>query len=212
MTLLLCGGLFAWPACSSEDDDDSGGGTASDDGSGDGGSDDGASDDGGSDGGSGDDGSDGGSDDGSGDDGSDDGGSDDGGTSDGGTTGGTVYGVSGGAGRTSGTCPDAYGSIGTLCVSLRTDCADAGTTVSSTEVADADMTGPLEMPFDPVAFELPGATDGTYQLFGFLDKDATGCDAGPNTGDLALAAGCIEVVIAGADVTDADLAFDTIVQ
>jgi cysteine-rich repeat protein len=119
--------------------------------------------------------------------------------------------VSGTAARGTGTCPDAIGSIGTLCLSLRSDCATPSTEVVSTTVANADMNGPVGFS-NPVPFTITDVPDGTYQLFSILDKDSSGCDAA-TTDDLELAAGCVQVVVSGGtDVTGVTIVFDTIAQ
>ena len=123
--------------------------------------------------------------------------------------------VSGGAGRLAVTCTAAYGSVGTLCISLRTDCADAQTEVASAEVENADMTAPVDGPqgfqSPPVPFEVQGIEDGSYQLHAYLDKDGTGCWNAPTTDDLEMSAGCVAVTVTGGnDVTDVTVEFDTI--
>jgi hypothetical protein len=123
--------------------------------------------------------------------------------------------VSGTAGRGTGTCPAGYGSVGTLCVSLRASCSEPATEVAEARVADADMIFPLgyggplgESP--PVPFSVSGVSDGAWQLHAFLDRDRSGC-AAPGTGDLVRAAGCLAVEVSGgADVGGVAVVFDRI--
>ncbi len=117
--------------------------------------------------------------------------------------------VKGEAGRTTGTCPKGYGSKGTLCLSLRTDCAKASTEVAKATVADADMNMPSP-PQKMVPFEIKSVADGTYQLHAMLDGDASGCTDLTNK-DLYLNAGCVKVEVKGGqEVTGVKILFDAI--
>jgi hypothetical protein len=112
--------------------------------------------------------------------------------------------VSGKAHRTISTCPAGWGSKGTLCLSLRSDCASAASEVASATVADAAMHRPES---DKVDFEIPNVADGTWDLYALLDRDGTGCDA-VTKGDLYTQQ-CVEVVVVnGQDVSDVVLPLD----
>ena len=116
--------------------------------------------------------------------------------------------VTGVAGRTTGTCPKGYGSKGTLCLSLRTDCAKASTEVAKVSVSGADMNMPY--PGNDAQFTIKGVPDGDLHLWGILDKDGSGC-ADATAGDLYLKAGCITVKVSGGKDKDAGkLLFDAI--
>jgi len=116
--------------------------------------------------------------------------------------------VTGVAGRTVGTCPKGYGSKGTLCLSLRTDCAKASSEVAKASVSGADMNMPY--PGNDAQFTIKDVPDGDLHLWGILDKDSSGCtDA--TAGDLYLKAGCITVKVSGGKDKDAGkLLFDAI--
>ncbi|MFH2005061.1 MAG: DUF4215 domain-containing protein [bacterium] len=118
--------------------------------------------------------------------------------------------VSGTAGRVSGTCPDAYGSIGTLCVSIRTTCNDIGTEVASTSVANADMSAPIDMPYTPVSWSIADVPAGSYSIYAFLDMSNGDCGDPLGTGDLTEGGLCIDVTVAAVDVTDVDFEFNSI--
>jgi hypothetical protein len=106
-----------------------------------------------------------------------------------------------------GTCPQGYGSKGTLCLSLRTDCANASTQVASASIPNVDCTMPTTT--GDVPFKIEKVPDGDLKLHAFLDKDASGCDA-PTTNDLYLKV-CIDVKVSGGqDVTGVKLLLDAI--
>lgn len=112
--------------------------------------------------------------------------------------------VSGKAHRTFSTCPEGYGSKGTLCLSLRSDCASAASEVASATVKDAAMIMPNS---DKVDFEIPNVADGTWNLYALLDRDGTGCDS-VTKGDIYINT-CVEVVVAnGQDVSNVVLPLD----
>ena len=113
--------------------------------------------------------------------------------------------VSGTAERTLATCPPIHGGIGTLCLSLRTTCDDANSEVAGAEVPNGNMS----FPGNQVNFQIQNVPDGTFQLYGFLDDDESGCDGALTTGDFSLAAGCIQVTVTNQqDVTGVSLVFD----
>ena len=104
--------------------------------------------------------------------------------------------VSGSSYRTWDTCPPTSDFVGTFCLVLAGTCEDVPGAVASAEVPDADFGNAKS---DVVEWEIAQVPDGTWQLWGFLDDDATGCTE-PTEGDLA--SDCQEVVVtAGADVT-----------
>jgi hypothetical protein len=112
--------------------------------------------------------------------------------------------VSGKAHRTISTCPDGYGSKGTLYLSLRSDCASATSEVASATVKDAAMHMPE---IDKVDFEIPNVADGTWYLYALLDRDGTGCDA-VSKGDVYINT-CVKVVVVdGQDVSNVVLPLD----
>jgi hypothetical protein len=112
--------------------------------------------------------------------------------------------VSGKAHRTISTCPKGWGSKGTLCLSLRSDCASGDSEVASATVKDAAMHRPNS---DKVDFEIPNVAGGTWNLYALLDRDGTGCDA-VTEGDLYIDT-CVEVVVAnGEDVSNVVLPLD----
>ncbi|MFC1482570.1 DUF4215 domain-containing protein, partial [Myxococcota bacterium] len=125
--------------------------------------------------------------------------------------------VSGVAGRLQVTSPAADGAVGTLCVSVRSDCTDASTEVRNTSVADADMSSPIDAPpgleSPPVPYRVFIVLSGTWQVFSHLDRDQSGCAGPPTPGDLITSAGCVEItVVSAVDVACVDFGFDTIVQ
>jgi hypothetical protein len=111
--------------------------------------------------------------------------------------------VSGSASRDYSTCPPYQDGIGDLCVFLLDDCEDIDSDVASATVTNADMS----FPTNTVAFTIEGVPDGTFQLYGFLDDDASGCAGGATTGDFWMN-GCLEVTVADQqDVTGANIQF-----
>jgi len=113
--------------------------------------------------------------------------------------------VSGTAGRETSTCPPYQDGMGTLCMFLLQTCADLGTEVASGEVASADMS----FPTNTVDFDISDVPDGTFQLFGFLDDDDSGCAGGETTGDFFVSGDCVEVVVSGQqDVSGVSITFD----
>jgi hypothetical protein len=115
------------------------------------------------------------------------------------------YSVSGTVGRTFDTCPPVGDASGTLCLSFRTDCADAGTEVVAAEVASIDIFSPGSTVSWSTEAVVP---NGSYQLHAFLDDDGSGC-AAPTTGDMICGDGCVAVEVAGADVTGVTISFTT---
>ncbi len=114
--------------------------------------------------------------------------------------------VSGIAGREYSTCPPAGNGVGDLCMFLLQDCLDVESAVASTVVLDADMSWPT----NTIDFAIEGVADGSWQLFGFLDDDGAGCDAGPTSGDFFVSGNCVEVVVVDQqDVTDVAIVFDS---
>jgi hypothetical protein len=112
--------------------------------------------------------------------------------------------VSGKAYRTLATCPEGYGSEGTLCLSLRSDCTSADSEVASATVKEAAMNWP---DIDKVDFKITNVADGTWKLYALLDRDGTGCDA-VTEGDVYINT-CVEVVVAnGQDVSNVILPLD----
>ena len=109
--------------------------------------------------------------------------------------------VSGIVTRADTTCPPAEDGIGNLCMFLLADCDDLASDVATEFVADADMAAPnVEFPYT-----IASVPDGTYQLYGFLDDDESGCSEGTTTGD-QFPSDCVEVVVAEQqDVAGADL-------
>ena len=114
--------------------------------------------------------------------------------------------VSGEAGREFSTCPPNQDGIGTLCFFLLETCDDLSSAVSSMAVEDANMSWPQDM----IPFELGEVPDGTWQLWGFLDDDSSGCEGDVTYGDFYLATGCVEVTVTDqADVTGLQVIFDS---
>jgi hypothetical protein len=113
--------------------------------------------------------------------------------------------VSGTAGRDISTCPPWQDGIGDLCVFLLDECGDVDTEVVSVTVADADMSWPT----NTVPFTIEGVPDGTFQVYGFLDDDGTGCAGGATEGDFWVDSdSCAEVTVTGQeDVTGVALTF-----
>lgn len=103
--------------------------------------------------------------------------------------------VAGSASRTIDTCPPTGDFTGTLCLFLLSTCDDLTSAVATAEIADAY----LYMPSDSVDWEIAQVPDGSWQLWGFLDDDASGCDA-PTTNDLASECQAVEV-LDGQDVS-----------
>ena len=118
--------------------------------------------------------------------------------------------VKGKAGRTTGTCPKGWGSNGTLCLSIRTDCASASSQVTSAMVPKANMAMPSP-PARLVPFEIENVpVDRDLYLHATLDTDDSGC-SDLTTKDLSLVAGCVGVKVSrGQDVTDMKILFDKI--
>lgn len=113
--------------------------------------------------------------------------------------------VSGVVDREINTCPPVNGGSGTLCMFLLSDCSDLGTAVAAGTVANADM----GLPNYVVYWEVGEVPDGTWQLYGFLDDDDSGCEGDITAGDFYLASGCLEVTVAGQeDVEDVHVTFD----
>jgi len=114
--------------------------------------------------------------------------------------------VSGEAGREFSTCPPNQDGKGTLCFFLLETCYDLSSAVSTMALEDADMSWPT----NTVAFELSEVPDGTWQLWGFLDDDSSGCDGDITYGDFYLEDGCLEVTVTDqADVTGIEVTFDS---
>ena len=110
------------------------------------------------------------------------------------------------AGREFSTCPPNQDGMGALCMFLLADCEDLGSAVSSQTIADADMSWPTNV----VDWEMTGVPDGTWQLWGFLDDDSSGCEGDVTYGDFYLAGGCIEVTVTNQeDVTGVNVMFDS---
>jgi hypothetical protein len=96
--------------------------------------------------------------------------------------------------------------IGTLYVAVFADACGGDQVVGGAAVPDADLSDPsYQVPYSTA--ELP---PGTYFVGGFLDDDGNADPSAPapSQGDIVLAAGagpgCIEVVIAGEDMREAD--------
>jgi len=124
------------------------------------------------------------------------------------TNGGTKATVSGTARRTSATCPPTLDFMGTVCVSVRSSCADANSEVASATVANADLSLPREQDMSKKAdWEVKDVPDGTWQIYGMLDDDGSGC--GDLTKDDVYLTSCVEVTVTnGQDVTGVELKFD----
>jgi hypothetical protein len=111
--------------------------------------------------------------------------------------------VSGSASRDYGSCPPSQDGIGDLCMFLLADCDDLGSEVASAVVTAANMSNPSAT----IAYSIEGVPDGTFQLFGFLDDDSSGCDGGATSGDF-WPNGCVEVTVTDQqDVTGANIHF-----
>ena len=104
--------------------------------------------------------------------------------------------VSGTANRTYDTCPPTGDFQGTLCLFLAAECEDIGGAAATAEVQDADM----YMPTDIVDWAITGVANGSWQLWAFLDDDASGCTE-PSYNDLTSECQAVEVV-EDADVPD----------
>jgi hypothetical protein len=114
--------------------------------------------------------------------------------------------ISGDVGREVSTCPPNQDGIGALCMFLLQTCGDMDSVIASSELADADMSWPT----NTVAFEIEGIPDGTWQLWGYLDDDGSGCDGEPTYGDFYLEGACVEVVVTDQeDVTGILVTFDS---
>ncbi|MBW2276416.1 MAG: hypothetical protein JRF63_02925 [Deltaproteobacteria bacterium] len=99
------------------------------------------------------------------------------------------------------TCPPSEDGIGNLCMYLLDDCDDLSSAVATELMPETDMAAPDAA----IAFTIQSVPDGTYQLYGFLDDDQSGCTGGTTTGDL-WPADCIEITVSDQqDVSGADL-------
>ncbi|MBW2262398.1 MAG: hypothetical protein JRG91_10535 [Deltaproteobacteria bacterium] len=115
-----------------------------------------------------------------------------------------TYSVSGSTSRDVSTCPPLAGGVGTLCLSFRTSCTDAGTEVVAASVPSFDL-AMFSTPADWTAADIP---NGSYQLYAYLDDDESGCDGTLTSGDMFSGDGCVAVEVAGADVTGVTILFN----
>ena len=110
------------------------------------------------------------------------------------------FAVSGVVSRNEFTCPPNEDGIGDLCFYALADCDDLGSAVALDSIDEADMSNPETT----VPYTFADVPDGTHQLFALLDDDGSGCAGGPTTGDL-VPDDCVEVTVAGADLTGVDI-------
>ncbi len=115
-----------------------------------------------------------------------------------------TYSVSGTVSRDYATCPPLGDGSGPLCLSFRTSCTDAGSEVVAATVPSVA----LSMPSTPATWSASDIPDGSYQLYAYLDDDASGCDGTLTSGDFFSGDGCVAVEVAGADVTGVTIFFN----
>ncbi len=108
-----------------------------------------------------------------------------------------TYSVSGTVARDYATCPPLGDAYGTLCLSFRTSCTDAGTEVLAAEVPSVA----LSMPSTTANWSVPEVPAGSYQLYAYLDDDMSGCDGTLTSGDFFSGDGCVAVSVVQSDVT-----------
>ena len=114
------------------------------------------------------------------------------------------YSVSGSASRDVATCPPLGDASGTLCLSFRTSCTDAGSEVVAAAVPSVALTMPGTVG-NWTATDIPA---GSYQLYAYLDDDESGCDGTLTSGDMFSGDGCVAVDVVDADVTGVTLFFN----
>ena len=133
-------------------------------------------------------------------------------TATGSSTGAAGYSVSGNFSRTAAAYIFAGNDgIGDAYIGLLVSCDQTAMSVAGVTVTDADISDTNSM----VPYTIEGVPDGDYFLAGFFDdnQNADMMDPSPDQGDMAYSSGfsiaCVPVTVDGADVTGADIAFNT---